>query len=338
MERTLPAFTMLGTGKALPEGRLDNAQLARELGTDPESVFKRTGINERRVAEHADSASSLGARAARAALEAAGVPAPELDLVLLSTYTPDHLLCPTAPALARAVGAEGAGAFDINGACSGGVSTLLTGVSLLGTGAFEKVLVVASDLTSKFLRPDDPKTRLVFGDGAAALLIGRPGLPGGSAWQPLSTIVGSDGSGADLFRVPAGGSAHPPQLNGTPQAACPGVVMDGRAVFRFGIERGCTMLDDLCERAGIGTDEIDWVVPHQANLRMIAAMQERCGLPPERWIVNIERYGNTASCSVPLAFAELVASGRVGPGERVALLAFGAGLTWSGMILEALEV
>ena len=335
MQGELSKFTLRGVGRAFPEKILDNVELGRLLHTEPESIKARTGIEERKISGIADCASSLGAEAATQALQRAEIVPEEIDLVLLSTYTPDHLLCPTGPALAHRIGAHRAGAFDLNGACSGGVTALLTASSMLATGAFQRILVVTSDVTTKYIHPGDPKTRLVFGDGASALLLENPALTEHPPWTVLAAIVGADGSGADLFRVPAGGSVYPPQINGVRHDAHSAVEMDGRAVFRFGIDRGMRVMEELCEKAGIRQEEVTWLIPHQANLRMLTSMIGRSAIPQNRWVINIEEYGNTASSSVPLALGELVDSGRVRSGDIILLVAFGAGLTWSGLALRA---
>jgi 3-oxoacyl-[acyl-carrier-protein] synthase-3 len=333
MHRAIGRFRLGGVGFAVPSGVLSNEQLAGIGGLDADAIERRTGIRERRVASARESVAQLGARAAAGALREAAVPSSSVDLLILSTYTPDHPLCPSAPTLARRIGATRAGAFDVNGACSGGVTALLTACSLLGTGVFSRALVVSADLTTKFLDPDDPKARLVFGDGAAALLL--DGITNGDptgGWTVLSAQMGADGRGAGLFRVPAGGAAFPHGLNGVSQEVPATVRMDGRSIFRFGVDRGARLVEDLLAEADLAPEGLDWVIPHQANLRIIRAMQERCPVPAERWVVNIDRYGNTASASVMLALAELSASGRLQPGHTIALAAFGAGLTWSGLL------
>jgi 3-oxoacyl-[acyl-carrier-protein] synthase III len=334
MGADIARFRLQGAGKALPERRLGNEELAKILGTDAASIKKRTGIDERRIANRNEFTSVLGAAAARMALEHAGITADQVDLIVLSTYTPDHLLCPTAPALAYEIGATAAGAFDINGACTGGVSALLTGCSLLGTGAFRRILVVSSDVTTRYIRADDPKTRLVFGDGASALLLENP-VVDVAPWRVLAADVGADGSGAVSFRVPAGGAAFPPQLNGFRHDAVPSIEMDGRAIYRFGVDRGLRVIETLCEKASLDLDQVTWVIPHQANQRMIDSMIDRSHIPAERWVINLDRYGNTAGCSVPLALAELHEENKIRPGDVILLAAFGAGLTWSGLAIEA---
>ena len=327
-------FRLRGAGWALPERRLGNDELGRDLGVDPESITARTGILERRIAADTDTASSLGLEAAQDALRRSGVDPAEIDLVLLSTYTPDCLLCPTSPVIAEKLGADHAGAFDLNAACSGGVTAIQTACSLLADGTCRKILVVSADLTSKFIAEDDPKTRLVFGDGAAALILesANEGKNDG-AWRILSSCMGSDGHGADLFRVEAGGSASPSRDGGR-SSAITTVSMNGRAVFRFGVEKGSEVIESLCEKAGLSPADVRWVIPHQANLRIITALQERIAIAPEKWYLNLEKYGNTASASVTLALAELVVSQRVDPGDVIVLAAFGAGLTWSGIAIQ----
>lgn len=324
-------FQLRGYGVALPDDRLDNARLGLELGVDPDSIEQRTGILERRIAGDDDTASSLGAAAARAALKHAGLDPLEIDLVLLSTYTPDRWLCPTGPELAYKLGATRAGAFDLNGACSGGVTAVLTATSLVESGAFRNVLVVTSDLTTRYVRADDPKTRLIFGDGAAAMIVSS--AAGTADWTVLASSCGADGSGASLFAVESEVSRR--GINGWTSHEVPSVHMNGRAIFRFGVEQGGIVLRELMDRANLAPEQVDWVIPHQANLRIIQSLMERSGIDADRWVINIRAYGNTASASVPIALAELLGSGRVKSGDIVLLVAFGAGLTWSGLALQA---
>ncbi len=323
-------FQLRGYGVALPEDRLDNLRLGLELGVDPESIEQRTGILERRIARDDESASTLGALAATAALSRAHVDPLDIDLVLLSTYTPDRLLCPTGPELAYRIGAIRAGAFDLNGACSGGVAAILTAASLVNSGAFRNILVVTADLTTRYVRIDDPKTRLIFGDGAAAVIVSS--ASGATDWSVLASSCGADGSGAEFFAVES--SPLQQGINGWTSHDVPAVKMNGRAIFRFGVEQGGQVIRELMGRAGLTPDQVSWVIPHQANLRIIQALIDRSGIDAERWVVNIQSYGNTASASVPIALAELLGSGRAKPGDIVLLVAFGAGLTWSGLALQ----
>ncbi|GAB4369373.1 MAG: ketoacyl-ACP synthase III [Acidobacteriota bacterium] len=336
MSSALHEFVLGGLAAALPESRLDNEALSARLGMDPAEIERRTGIRSRCVAGPGDTASSLGARAAHRALERAGLAPADVELLVLSTYTPDHPLCPTAPAIAHAVGAVRAGAFDVNAACSGGVTALLAASAMLGR-PFGNALVVTADLTTRFVRPDDRSTAMVFGDGATATVLLPSGARGARPWRVLACELGADGAGAALFRVPDGGSAPRP-VNGHPREPDLAVRMDGRAVFRFAVERGARLVGELCDRAGLEPEQVDLVVPHQANERITRALAERTGIPASRWFSNIADRGNTASSSVPLALSELLAAGRIEPGARILLVAFGAGLTWAGLAVEAGDV
>jgi 3-oxoacyl-[acyl-carrier-protein] synthase-3 len=332
MARLGTGFELRGASVALPERRLDNLTLGLELDVDPASIETRTGIESRRIANPEETVASLGSRAALQALEQAGMPASEIDLVLLSTYTPDRLLCPTAPEIAEQIGAKSAGAFDLNSACSGGVTALLTASSLLHTGAFRNVMVVSSDLTSRYIRRDDDKTRLIFGDGAAALVLSAANAGRGRVWQVLASSMGADGTGAPYFSVDAG--ARRQGINGWSFDNVPAVEMNGRAIFRFGVEQGGLVLSELLGDAQLDPEQVAWVIPHQANLRIIQALIERSGIPAAKWVVNIRDHGNTASASVPIALSGLIDSGRLKPNDVVFLVAFGAGLTWSGLALR----
>jgi 3-oxoacyl-[acyl-carrier-protein] synthase-3 len=310
--------------------RLDNERLAAELGIAPAEILERTGIRERRVAGTRDSVVSLATEAARAALEASRRDASDVDLVLLSTYTPDRLLCPSAPEVAHRIGAGRAGAFDVNAACAGGLTALLTAAGLLSSGLTRCILVVAADVTTRFVRRSDAKTRLVFGDGAAALLLDRGGAAESGGWSVLSASWGADGSGAGLFGVPA--RVGP---NGADEPVGPlAVEMNGSAIYRFAVDRGADLIAQLLASAGLSPHDVTRVVPHQANARIIAHLSRRTGIPHEKWFQNLETLGNTASASAPLAIVDLLATRRVHSGDVLLLVAFGAGLTWCGMAVR----
>lgn len=323
-------FAVLGGGRAVPSERLGNERLAAELGLEPDGIFERTGIRERRVAGANDSSVSLAADAARAALEASSRAASDVDLVLLSTYTPDRLLCPSAPEVAHRIGARGAGAFDVNAACSGGLTAVLTAAGLLSSGLARCVLVVAADVTTRFVRRGDAKTRLVFGDGAAALLLEPSQVAEVGCWTVLSAFWGADGSGAGLFGIAAAVGTRGADEPVGPLA----VEMNGSAIYRFAVDRGADLIAQLLASAGLSPHGVAHVVPHQANARIIAHLSRRTEIPHEKWFQNLETLGNTASASVPLAIVDLLASGRVRSGDVLLLVAFGAGLTWCGMVVR----
>jgi 3-oxoacyl-(acyl-carrier-protein) synthase III len=309
-------FRIAGFGVCVPGHSLANTELARELGVDPAWIYKRCGVRARRVACQ-ETTRSMGVAAARAALEMA----PDLTpgIVICSTYTPEHLLCPTSPAITSDLGLLHAGAFDLNAACSGGVIGLLCSLTYLTSGAADAVLLVATDTTTKFLRPDDVQTRVLFGDGAAALLLVR-GDEGDFGLRALA--VGSDGAGSKFFR------ARRDSPNGCT------VEMDGRAMFRFAVEQGFSLMVRLCGEAGLRFDQVDKVLVHQANLRIIQSLQEKTGIAPERWIVDLEETGNLGGASIPFALANSIQRGQLEPKEHLLIAGFGAGLTWAGMLVE----
>jgi 3-oxoacyl-[acyl-carrier-protein] synthase-3 len=222
-------------------------------------------------------------------------------------------------------------AFDLNAACSGGVLGLITALSFIAAGTAQRVLLIASDTVTHHLADDDAQTRILFGDGAAAFLI--EACPGTGialrAW-----VMGSDGSGAKLFHVPHGGSAAPWQAPGNGDARGATVSMQGRPLFRFASQRGTEMLLETCAQAGIKPDDLDWVLVHQANIRIVEQLQERTGIAPEKWIVNMVGIGNTCSASVLLALGELLDRKLAKPGDHVLLAGFGAGLTWAAALFE----
>ena len=222
-------------------------------------------------------------------------------------------------------------AFDINAACSGGVLGLITSLSFIAAGTAQRILLIASDTVTHHLSGDDAQTRILFGDGAAAFLI--EACPGTGialrAW-----VMGSDGSGAKLFHVPHGGSAAPWQAPGNGDARGATVSMQGRPLFRFASQKGTEMLLETCAQAGIKPDDLDWVLVHQANIRIVEQLQERTGIAPEKWIVNMVGIGNTCSASVLLALGELLERQLAKPGDHVLLAGFGAGLTWAAALFE----
>jgi 3-oxoacyl-[acyl-carrier-protein] synthase-3 len=307
-------FRIAGYGSAYPSDALTNGKLGCELGIDADWIESRCGIQSRFVSGANETTHSLAVAAARQALAdpASGQP----DCLICATFTPDYRLCPTAPAIARSLGLGTIAAFDMNSACSGGAVGLLTALSFLAAGTFKRILLVASDTTTRHLAADDFRTRILFGDGAAALLLEQDPFRGIAL---RSWVAGSDGSGADLFHVPDGESA---------------VSMRGRELFRFASETGSEMLLDACSRAGIGAFEVDHVLVHQANLRIIECLQKRTAIPAGRWLVNIGGIGNTAAASVLIALGDLLRDRTPKTGERVLIGAFGAGLTWCAAVLE----
>ena len=307
-------FRIAGFGSAYPSTTLTNRELADRFGVDPEWIESRCGIQSRQVAGEGETTQSLAVAAARQALAARSSWRP--DCLICATFTPEYGLCPTAPGIAQSLGLGPIAAFDLNAACSGGAVGLLTALSFLAAGTFERILLVASDTTTRHLAADDAHTRILFGDGAAALLLESDPRRGIAL---RSWVAGSDGTGATMFHVPNGVST---------------VSMRGRELFRFATEKGSDALREACSLAGLSAGDVDCVVVHQANLRIVKRLQERTAIAPEKWLVNIGRVGNTAAASVLLTLADLFQSGVPRDGTRILLGAFGAGLTWCAAVLE----
>jgi len=307
-------FRISGFGSAYPSGVVTNQDLAYQLGVNAEWIESRCGIQSRCVATPGETTNSLAVAAAEKALARASSFQP--DCLICATFTPDYQLCPSAPAIASSLGLGPIAAFDLNAACSGGMMGLLTALSLIAAGTFERILLVASDTTTRHLASDDLRTRVLFGDGAAALLLEGDPVCGISI---RSWVAGSDGAGAQLFHIPSGASE---------------VSMHGRELFRFAAQKGSEMLTAACSLAELSSSEIDCVLVHQANLRIIESLQDRTGIAPEKWLVNIGGIGNTAAPSVLLALVDLLNVREPDDGARILVGAFGAGLTWCAAVLE----
>lgn len=299
------------------------------VDTSDEWIVERTGIHERRVARKDQPTSDLAERAARMAIENAGVKAEELDLIIVATMTPDRTIPSTACILQDRLGATKAGAFDLSAACSGFAYAAATACQFIETGVYRHILVVGAETLSKVLDWTDRNTCILFGDGAGAAVFG----PVEEGYGLLSFDLGSDGAGGDLLDIPAGGSLKPLTAESLlMHENC--IHMDGRAVFRFAVKILGETVEKSLARAGIEKSEIDWLVPHQANTRIIDAAAKRLELPAEKVIVDIGKYGNMSAASIPVALAEAVQAHRFKKGDLIALAGFGAGLTWASCIMK----
>lgn len=308
-----PAAVVTGLGSCLPETVVTNDDLSRHLDTDHAWIHSRTGIERRRRVAPGTGTGDLAVAAGAAALKSAG--REDCDLVLLATTTPD-LRCPaTAPTVASRLGL-GAAAFDLSAVCSGFVYGLTAAAAMITAGTCERALVIGADVYSSIVDPADRGTAVVFGDGAGAVVLerGRRDAPGAL----LHAELGSDGTGADLITIPADGT-H--------------LTMRGREVYTRAVTTMTESARSVARGAGWSTDDIDAFVGHQANLRILASVAKRLGLPPERVVSNIAEVGNTAAASIPLALADAAAAGRIRAGDRVLLTAFGGGLTWGSTAL-----
>jgi 3-oxoacyl-[acyl-carrier-protein] synthase-3 len=326
-------LTITGWGTALPDGILTNAELEQRVDTSDEWVTDRTGIRERRFALDGDTTSSLAVAAGAAAIKKAGLVPGDIDLMVMATTTPDQIIPHTGSFVGDGIGLR-CGSFDLNAACAGFVYALVVGASLMNTGNLRHVLVVGSETLSRVTDPFDRGTCILFGDGAAAFVISNTGVdtdddgPGMLAWD-----LGCDGSLTGILEVPAGGTRLP-ATHETVDAREHYIKMNGPEVFRRAVRVIVETATLTLERAGLTIDDVTWFAPHQANIRIIESACGRLGMPMERTLVNIERYGNTSAASIPLVLAEAADDGRIQDGDLVLLSGFGAGMTWASALLR----
>ena len=318
-----------GWGMAVPSGVVTNADLAREVpGVDEEWIVRRSGISERRIAGPIETTATLATEAARRAIARARVAAGEIDLVIVATCTPDRLIPGTAPLVQAALGATHAGAFDVNAACAGFLTALAVGESMVRTGSVRRVLVIGAEVMSRFVDRSDPKTSVLFGDGAGAVVIEPSREPAGL----LSLEIGADGTGASLIEIRAGGSARPTSAE-TIAAGEHRIRMNGPEVYRAAVRVMAEAAERAAGRAGFRASDADLLIMHQANQRIIDEVGARVGIMPERVFSNVARYGNTSAASVPIAMCEAADAGLLRPGSRLVVTAVGAGLTWAAGVL-----
>ncbi|MDR7582588.1 MAG: beta-ketoacyl-ACP synthase III [Armatimonadota bacterium] len=319
---------VLGLGTYVPPRVLTNDDLARLVDTSDEWITTRTGIRRRHIADPDQATSDLALPAARSALEAAGVPAEELDLILVGTATPDMLFPAAACLLQDRLGARRAGAFDLLAACSSFVYGLISASQLIQAGLVRHALVVGAETLSRLIDWEDRRTCVLIGDGAGAAVLG----PSRSGAGISSGVLGADGSAGEVLKVPAGGSRLPVTAE-VIERRLHRAYMDGQAVFRLAVRTVPPLVQEAVRRAGWTLQDVDLIVPHQANARIIEATAAQLGLPMEKFVVNIQEYGNTSAASVPLALDEAVRSGRIRDGSRLVLAAFGGGFTYAACTL-----
>lgn len=325
----MPFAHITGWGMAVPESVLTNDDLAKIVDTNDAWIRERTGIHERRIARDGQFPSTLGADAALKALEVANVKPSSVELIICATSSPEHIFPATACLIQDAIGADKAGAFDLSAACSGFIYALNMAAQSIRSGSIKTALVVGTETLSRFVNWKDRNTCILFGDGAGAFVLQASERPGGV----LSAVMRSDGSGSDLLSVPAGGSRHP-ATEATLHAGEHFIHMDGREVFRFATRVMASATREAVEMAGLTLDQVQCIVPHQANIRIIEAAARGLKLPMDKFVVNLERYGNTSTASIPIAAVEAAASGRIKPGDRIVLVGFGGGLTWGAVAAE----
>jgi 3-oxoacyl-[acyl-carrier-protein] synthase-3 len=317
-----------GWGMAVPERVLTNADLEKMVDTSDEWIVSRTGIRERRVVGPNDSTTSLGAAAAREALERAGITADQLDLIVVATCTPDQFLVSEACLIQAEIGGN-AGALDVGAACSGFVYALSQGSVYIQAGQARRVLVIGVDTLTRFVDWTDRSTCILFGDGAGAVVLEASDEPMGL----LSTVLGADGQGHKHLYIPGWGALVPESAELFPEYR-PYLQMNGKEVFRFAVRAMGDAASEAVNRAGLTFADIDLLIPHQANSRIIDAAAARFDMPKENVVVNLDRYGNTSAASIPIALYEAEAAGRIAEGDNMVFVAFGGGLAWAAGVVR----
>jgi 3-oxoacyl-[acyl-carrier-protein] synthase III len=314
---------LIGTGSCLPGNPVSNDDLAaRGIDTNDEWIVARTGIRSRYLAEPGTTSSELGLVAARRALEMAGVAAADLDLIIVATSTPDFIFPSTACLIQGKLGNKGATAFDVQAVCAGFAYALGIAEKFIRSGSHKKALVIGAEVFSRILDWQDRSTCVLFGDGAGAVVLEASEKPG-----ILATAMHADGSQSGILNVPG-------QICGGQVTGDPFLRMDGQSVFKFAVRVLAEIAEEVCSAAGIQTGDVDWLIPHQANIRIIDATGKKLGVKRDNVIVTVDRHGNTSAASVPLALDEAVRDGRIQRGQKVLLEGVGGGFTWGAALLE----
>ncbi len=322
--------SIAGTGRAVPEGVLTNADLTKLVETSDEWITTRTGIKERRKVVDGELLSDFCVEAASKALEAAGVTAKDLDTIMLATCTPDHPIPAAACVVQQKLGAKKAAAWDFNAACSGWLYGVHVADGLIQAGKARTILLIGAEFLTRFVDYTDRGTCVLFGDGAGATVIEATKSDHGL----LSTRIRSDGEGVCFINMPGGGSTYPPNRAETYEGRYGFIKMMGGETFKLAVRSMVEVCKEVLAESGFATADVSWLIPHQANERIITAVGERLEIPPERCVLNIARYGNTSAASIPIALDEVVREGRVKKGDLILFTAFGGGLTWGAALVR----
>jgi 3-oxoacyl-[acyl-carrier-protein] synthase-3 len=323
------AVGILGTGSYLPEKVLTNSDLEKMVDTNDEWIVTRTGIRERRIASEAMASSDMAYEASLKAIERSGISPEEIDLIIVATVTPDMSFPSTACILQDRLGAKKAAAMDLSAACSGFLYGVTSAAQFIKNGLYKYALVIGVETLSKIIDWEDRNTCILFGDGAGAVVMG----PTEEGYGFLSFELGSDGSGGMLLAQPGGGSRIPASLESV-QEKKHYVTMNGKEVFKFAVRVMEQVSESVLEKAGIAKEDVELLVPHQANLRIIDAARKRLGLTEDKVVVNLDKYGNMSSASIPVALDEAIQDKRVKKGDLLVLVGFGGGLTWGGSVIR----
>lgn len=321
--------TISAVAKYLPDRVLTNKDLEKMVDTTDEWIVSRTGISERRIAAQGEVTSFMGTKVAQALLEKRGMKPGEIELIIVATVTPDMLFPSTAALIQHAIGAGSAWGFDLSAACSGFLFALETGAKFIESGRHSTAMIIGSDTMSAITDYEDRNTCVLFGDGAGGVLLeptsGDEGI--------IDSLLYTDGSGADLLKMPGGGSLHPASED-TVRKRMHYVQQEGRQVFKFAVKSMAEATEEILNRHGLTGKDIRLFIPHQANQRIIDVSAKKLGLSPEQVVINIDRYANTTAATIPVALAEAVEQNRLKPGDYLVLAAFGGGFTWGSTLIK----
>jgi 3-oxoacyl-[acyl-carrier-protein] synthase-3 len=327
--KPMPYAHITGWGMSVPDTILTNDELAQRVDTSDKWIRDMTGIRERRIARDREYPSTLAVKASIDALNVANLKPTDIDLIICATSSPEYIFPATACLIQDQLGATRAGAFDLSAACTGFIFAANMAAQSIRSGSIKNALVIGTETLSRFVNWEDRKTCILFGDGAGAFIMQASEAPGGV----LSAVMHSDGSGGDLLSLPGSGSRHPV----TEQSLREGkqyIHMDGREVFRFATRVMGHAAREALDLAGLTTDDVQWIIPHQANLRIIETAAKYLKMPLERFVINVDRYGNTSTASIPIATVEAQEKGLLKNGDKIVLVGFGAGLTWGALVAE----
>jgi len=316
-----------GWGMAVPERVMTNDEIARLVDTNDEWIQARTGIKERRIADPKETSTSLAISAALRAMEVADIDPEDIELIIVATCTPEYAFPATACLVQDAIGARNAGAFDLSAACTGFIYALGMAAEAVKGGSIKAALVIGAETLSKVINWKDRGTCILFGDGAGAFVLQGSEVPGGVR----SCVMRSDGSGSDLLSLPSVGQVRSANFGGLLD---PTIEMNGREVFRFATKALAAVTHEAVDEAGMKLEDINAIVPHQANKRIIEAAARVLELPEEKFVVNVDRYGNTSAASIPIALCEAVNEGRIRRNDNVVFVGFGGGLTWGAAAVQ----
>jgi len=322
-------ISIVGTGSYVPDKIVSNFDLEKMVDTTDEWITTRTGIQERRIAQASEAASDLALKAGSIALKQAGIAAKEVDLLIVATQSPDYQLPSTAAVIQPKLGLKNAVCFDISAACSGAIYALIMAESLMKTCNYNTAMIIGTDVLSKSVDWSDRSTCVLFGDGAGAIVL-KMNIKGRNL---ISFDWGSDGSGVDFLKIPAGGSRNPILASNIDQNQ-QYLKMDGKKVYKQATKMMYHSVIRALNHAKLQKSDIDFIIPHQANKRIIEAIAKKLALADDKVMINIENYGNTSAASIPIALDEAISQGKIKDGDIVVLTAFGAGLTWGSIVIK----